>query len=310
VINGKGGLMSNSAIQINKITKQFDKTLAVNDLSLEVPAGVIYGFLGPNGAGKTTTIRMMLNIIYPDKGGVSLFGHELEEEDKKKIGYLPEERGLYPKMTVDETLKYFARLKGMSSRDASKAIDTWLKKINMTEHRQKKVNELSRGMQQKIQFIATVQHNPDLLILDEPFSGLDPINVMLIKDIILDMNKKGKTVIFSTHQMEQVEKLCEYICLINRGKKIIDGKQHSIRTEYGRNSIILEFDGDGSFLEKHHFVAGIQLYPKKAEIELKDKITPTAFLKDIVNKLEITKFELREASVESIFIRLVGESNE
>lgn len=302
--------MSNGAIQIENITKQFDKTLAVNDLSMKVPSGVIYGMLGPNGAGKTTTIRMMLNIIYPDKGGISLFGHALNEEDKKRIGYLPEERGLYPKMTVDETLKYFARLKGMSSRDASKAIDTWLKKINMTEHRQKKVNELSKGMQQKIQFVATVQHDPDLLILDEPFTGLDPINVMLIKDIILDMNKKGKTIIFSTHQMEQVEKLCEYICLINKGKKIIDGKQHEIRSQYGRKSISLEFDGDGSFLEKHSSVAGIHLYPKKAEIELKDKVTPIAFLKDIVNKLEITKFELREASVESIFIRLVGESNE
>lgn len=302
--------MTGTAIQIVNITKAFSKTLAVNNLSMDIPEGVIYGFLGPNGAGKTTTIRMMLNIIYPDKGNINLYGRPLQEEDKKKIGYLPEERGLYPKMTVDETLRYFAKLKGMPSREISKAIDLWLAKVNMTEHRQKKIIELSKGMQQKIQFVATVQHNPDLLILDEPFSGLDPINVMMIKDIILDLNKKGKTIIFSTHQMEQVEKLCEYICLINKGKKIIDGKQHSIRSEYGRNSVIIEFDGNGSFMEKHPSISTIHLYPKKAEIDLKENITPSAFLKDIVNKIEITKFEVREASVESIFIRLVGESNE
>lgn len=302
--------MADNAIQINTVTKHFDKTLAVNSLSLDVPKGVIYGFLGPNGAGKTTTIRMMLNIIYPDKGNINLYGHPLQEEDKQKIGYLPEERGLYPKMTIDEALKYFAKLKGMSSKEAMKAIDYWLEKVNMKEHRQKKVNELSKGMQQKIQFIATVQHDPDLLILDEPFSGLDPINVMMIKDIILDLNKKGKTIIFSTHQMEQVEKLCEYICLINKGQKIIDGKQHSIRSQYGTNSIMLEFDGNGSFLEKHAAVSAIHLYPKKAEIDLKPDYSPSEFLKEIVGKIAITKFEVREASVESIFIRLVGESNE
>jgi ABC-2 type transport system ATP-binding protein len=302
--------MSENAIKIEGIAKHFDKTVAVQELSMVVPAGSIYGMLGPNGAGKTTTIRMMLNIIYPDKGKIELFGRTLTEEDKSRIGYLPEERGLYPKMTVDEALLYLARLKGMPTKLARKAIDYWLAKVNIIEHRQKKINELSKGMQQKIQFVATVQHNPDLLILDEPFSGLDPINVKLIKDIILEMNSEGKTIIFSTHQMEQVEKLCEYICLINKGKKIIDGKQSKIRSEYGRNTVLLEFDGDGAFLKDEKGIADINLFPRQAEISLRRDTSAPELLKGWVKKLDITKFEVLEPSVESIFIRLVGESDE
>ncbi|MBN2135895.1 MAG: ATP-binding cassette domain-containing protein [Acidobacteria bacterium] len=302
--------MVENAIKIEGVAKHFDKTVAVKELSMAVPAGSIYGLLGPNGAGKTTTIRMMLNIIYPDQGQIELFGRKLTEEDKSRIGYLPEERGLYPKMTVDETLLYFARLKGIQTKLAKKAIDYWLDKVNIIEHRQKKINELSKGMQQKIQFVATVQHNPDLLILDEPFSGLDPINVKLIKDIILELNSDGKTIIFSTHQMEQVEKLCEYICLINKGKKIIDGKQTKIRSEYGRNTVLLEFDGDGSFLKDEKGIADINLFPRQAEISLRRETSAPELLKNWVKKLDITKFEVLEPSVESIFIRLVGESNE
>lgn len=302
--------MSKIAIKLNDVRKQFDKTLAVKTLSLEIPEKSIYGLLGPNGAGKTTSIRMMLNIIYPDSGEITFYGHPLTEDDKSNIGYLPEERGLYPKMTVVEALLYFAQLKGMKTKDAKNAIEKWLKKVNIWEHREKKINELSKGMQQKIQFVATVQHNPDLLILDEPFAGLDPINVKLVKDIILELNKEGKTIIFSTHQMEQVEKLCDYICLINNGEKIIGGKQHDIRSKYGRNMVILEFGGDASFLKKHKSVADVNLFQHRAEISLRRDSKPAELLKEWVKKLDITKFELREPSVESIFIRLVGESNE
>jgi len=302
--------MNYIAIKFKDVTKQFDKTLAVDSLNMTVPSGVIYGMLGPNGAGKTTSIRMMLNIIYPDTGEIDLFGRKLIEEDKKRIGYLPEERGLYPKMTVVETLKYFANLKGMNSNESSTAIEKWLKKVDIYKHKEKKINELSKGMQQKIQFIATVQHDPELLILDEPFGGLDPINVRLIKDIMLDLNKEGKTIIFSTHQMEQVEKLCEYICLINNGRKVIDGKQQEIRSEYGRNTVILEFDGDGSFLKKYPGAATVNLYQRNAEIKLKDGADPSKLLKEAVKKLELSKFEILEPSMESIFVRLVGESNE
>ncbi len=302
--------MVQTTIRLDSVTKQFDKTLAVDKFSLEIPSKSIYGMLGPNGAGKTTTIRMMLNIIYPDSGEIMFFGDKLQEEDKKNIGYLPEERGLYPKMTVLETLQYFAQLKGMKKKKALEAMDEWLHKLNIHEHREKKVNELSKGMQQKIQFIATVQHDPDLLILDEPFSGLDPINVKLVKDLILDMNKLGKTIIFSTHQMEQVEKLCDSICLINNGKKIVDGKRTEIKKKYGRNTVMLDFDGDASFLKSEKEIADINLYQHRAEIELKKTANPSKLLREWVKKLDITKFELLEPSMESIFIRLVGESNE
>ncbi|HZX09480.1 MAG TPA: ATP-binding cassette domain-containing protein, partial [Acidobacteriota bacterium] len=202
------------AIDVKNITKQYGDFFAVKDLSFDVPSGSVYGLLGPNGAGKTTTIRMIMNVIIPDKGSIRVLGEKMSEKMKRRIGYLPEERGLYPKMKVGELLVFLAQLKDFRRNEAKDAIDKWLKRFDLLEWRDKKVEELSRGMQQKVQFIATVLHKPELIILDEPFSGLDPVNTKLLKDIMLEMRDEGVTIIFSTHRMEQVEMICDNICLI------------------------------------------------------------------------------------------------
>jgi ABC-2 type transport system ATP-binding protein len=223
-------------LKLENITKHYDGKAAVEDLSLEVPQGVIYGMIGPNGAGKTTTIRMVMDIIAPDSGRIVFDGHEVDRSFRNRVGYLPEERGLYKKMTLKEVITYLAELKGYPRSKIGPAIRPWLERMGLVEYELKKVEELSKGMAQKLQFITTVLHEPDIVILDEIFSGLDPINIELIKDVLLDIKRQGRTVLFSTHVMEQAEKLCDSICMISRGRKVLDGKLGEVKSRFGRNT--------------------------------------------------------------------------
>jgi ABC-2 type transport system ATP-binding protein len=298
-----------NALEIEDITKRFGDFYAVKDLSIKIPQKTIYGLLGPNGAGKTTTIRMVMNIIIPDKGSIRVLDKKMDEAMKERIGYLPEDRGLYPKMKVGEHLYFLSELKGLRGQEARKRIDLWLERFDLTDWKLKKVEELSRGMQQKIQFIATVIHNPELFILDEPFSGLDPVNTKLLKDIMLEMKKNGRTIIFSTHRMEQVEMICDNICLINKAEKVLEGNLSLIKKQYGKNSVVLDYEGDASFVQGLPEIEKIDDYGKSMEIKLKEQTDPQELLNALVGKIRITKFEVMEPTLNAIFIEKVGERN-
>lgn len=297
------------ALKIEKISKRFGDFYAVKNLSLKIPEGTIYSLLGPNGAGKTTTIRMVMNIIIPDEGSIQVLNEKMDDKMKSRVGYLPEDRGLYPKMRVGELLLFFAELKGIRGQEARNRIDHWLERFDLANWKFKKVEELSRGMQQKIQFIATVIHQPDLIILDEPFSGLDPVNTKLLKDIMLEMKNQGKTIIFSTHRMEQVEMISDNICLINKAEMILEGKLSAIKQQYGKNTVILDYDGDASFIRTLPEVEKIDDYGKFMEIKMKERSDPQDLLNKSVGKIRINKFEVREPTLNAIFIDKVGETN-
>jgi len=299
-----------NALEINNITKHFGDFYAVKNLSISIPKGTIYGLLGPNGAGKTTTIRMVMNIIIPDQGSIKVLERTIDEKMKEKIGYLPEDRGLYPKMKVGELLLFLAELKGLSGQKARNQIDHWLKRFDLTDWKLKKVEELSRGMQQKVQFIATVVHEPELIILDEPFSGLDPVNTKLLKDIMLEMKMDGKTIIFSTHRMEQVEMVSDNICLINRAEMVLEGSLNQIKQQYGKNTIHLDYEGDASFIKSFDEISNIDDYGKYMEIKLKEQVDPQLLLNRIVGKIRVNKFEVREPTLNAIFIEKVGAQDE
>ncbi|MCP2519902.1 ATP-binding cassette domain-containing protein [Candidatus Aminicenantes bacterium AC-335-B20] len=294
------------ALQIKNISKKFNGFYAVKNFSLSVPEGTIYGILGPNGAGKTTTIRMIMNILVPDEGEILIFNKRMDDALKNRIGYLPEERGLYRKMKVFEVLSYFGELKGMSRKEISKKIDEWLSRIELIEWKNRKIEELSKGMQQKIQFISTILHSPDLIIFDEPFAGLDPINTNLLKDIMLELKKQGKTILYSTHLMEHAEKLSDYVALINKGEKVLDGKLSEIKAKFGKN-LVLEFEGDNGFLKEIKGIKRIYNFGRYVELELKKETNPQDVLKEVVNKVKLIKFEVAEPSLNDIFIRVVGE---
>ncbi len=294
------------ALEIRSVSKKFDGFYAVKNFSLSIPQSSIYGILGPNGAGKTTTIRMIMNILVPDEGEILIFNQKMNETLKNRIGYLPEERGLYRKMKVYEILSYFGELKGMSRSEISKKIDEWLSKVELLEWKNRKIEELSKGMQQKIQFISTILHSPDLIIFDEPFAGLDPINTNLLKDIMLELKKQGKTILYSTHLMEHAEKLSDYVALINKGQKVLDGKLSEIKAKFGKN-LVLEFEGDNSFLNQIKGIRRIYNFGRYVEIELEKETDPQDILKTVVNKVKLTKFEVAEPSLNDIFIRVVGE---
>ena len=294
-----------NALSLRQVSKRFGQVMAVDSLSLQVERGWMYGLLGPNGAGKTTTIRMILNIIQPDQGQISLLGSS-ERSLTDRVGYLPEERGLYRKMKVVDLLLFLAAVKGMAHRQARAEIQRWLEKLELNAWEQKKVEELSKGMQQQIQFIASVLHGPDLIIFDEPFTGLDPLNTNRLKDIILSLNKQGATIILSTHRMEQVEKLCTHICLIDRGRKILDGPLSAIKSQYGRNTVRLEFDGPTIFLENNPLIDKMNLYGHYAELRLKPSADPQELLRVAVQKIRIHKFEVVEPSLDDIFMEKVG----
>jgi len=298
-----------NALVIENISKRFGDFYAVKHLSFNIPEGTIYSLLGPNGAGKTTTIRMMMNIIIPDEGSIRILDQKMDEDMKKRIGYLPEDRGLYPKMKVGELLLFLAELKALQGQDARRRIDNWLERFDLADWKFKKVEELSRGMQQKIQFIATVIHEPDLIILDEPFGGLDPVNTKLLKDIMLEMKQKGRTIIFSTHRMEQVEMISDKICLINKAERVLEGDLNQIKQQYGKNTIVLDYVGEASFIKDLPEVEKIDDYGKFMEIKMKEQSDPQDLLNRLVDKIRINKFEVREPTLNAIFIEKVGDKN-
>ena len=298
------------SLVLDGVTKRFGEFVAVDNLSLEIPRGSIYGFLGPNGAGKTTTIRMVMSIIYPDEGRLTVLGHSRAEEIKDRLGYLPEEKGLYKKMKVGEIISYFGRLKGMARATARSRARELLKRYGLPDWFDARCESLSKGMGQKVQILSSLIHDPELVILDEPFSGLDPVNVELMRNLILDMKRDGKTVIFSTHVMEQAEQICDFIFLINRGRKVLDGPLAEVRRS-GGEGIKLDYDGDASFLKDLPGVTRVNDAGKSAEIFIEPDCNPQTILKAAVERLVIRRFDLSEPSLHEIFVRAVGgESHE
>ena len=298
-----------NAAVLSDVCKSFGQTRAVNDLNVTIPAGSIYGFLGPNGAGKTTTIRMMMNIIRPDSGRISLFEDGDVERAKNKIGYMPEERGLYRKMTARKVLAYFGAIKGVAKGELARRVPQWLGRMDLARWADKKVEELSRGMHQKLQFAVTAINEPQMLILDEPFSGLDPLNTDLLKDIILEMRNDGKTVIFSTHVMHEAEKLCDSILLINKGKVILDDKLTRIRSRQKSNAICIEAEGDTSFVAELPIVAKVKSEGNRLEITLAPNADTQQLLRSLVERVRVQVFEVKVPSLHEIFVSLVGQSD-
>jgi ABC-2 type transport system ATP-binding protein len=292
------------------VTKSFAEFVAVKDLSLQARRGRIFGLLGPNGAGKTTTIRMIVGITAPDSGQVEFLGQLMSPALRDRIGYLPEERGLYRKMKVGEQLRFFAELKGLGGQRAEREIDRWLERMKLTDWKLKKTDELSKGMQQKVQFIAAVLHDPDLLILDEPFSGLDPLSVETLNGAVLDLQAAGKTIILSTHLMEQAEKLCTDICLINRAHKVLGGSLREVKQSYGRNRIALRVEGAGGVLADGTLVASSKQHSDYAEIVLADGADAQELLRQLVGVgARVTRFEQVEPSLNDIFIERVNATS-
>ena len=298
-------MQTENVVEADKIVKSYDGVKAVNEISLAIPKRSIYGLLGPNGAGKTTMIRMMMRIILPDAGDIRIFGESLDRVGKARIGYLPEERGLYKKMKVIEQLTFFGEIKHMDRKMARDKAAGWLERMSLSDFAERKAEDLSKGMQQKLQFIATVLHEPDLLILDEPFSGLDPVNTNLLKDIILEYHNKGHTVVFSTHMMDQVEKLCDNICLIDKGRVVLSGTLESVKKEYGQNGVTLRFDGDGSFLTELPAVESFNDYGNEVFLRLQPGADPGDVLDAARARLTVKKYEVAVPSIHDIFIEKV-----
>jgi ABC-2 type transport system ATP-binding protein len=307
------------AIDIQNIAKSYDGHVAVRDLSLQVPEGSVYGLLGPNGAGKTTTIRMMMDIIRPDRGTVSLFGRASTEPGVRDvIGYLPEERGLYKKMQVRRMLMFLAELKGVRASDAAQRIEDWLKRFSLTggdrDWGAAKVDELSRGMQQKVQFIATLLHDPSLVILDEPFSGLDPINAQALKDAVVELRERGKTVIFSTHVMENAERMCDSVCIIARGEKVLDGPVTTVKREHGSHNVAVSLTDArpeyAAVFSDNRLVSRVDNQNRFFECELVPGSDSQELLRRLVQSgASIERFELIQPSLHQIFIQRVGADN-
>ncbi len=294
-------------LDVQNIVKSFESVKAVKDLSFSVEKGQVFGLLGPNGAGKTTTIRMIMQIFLPDSGTIQIFGQPLESSLTDRIGYMPEERGLYKKMKVIDAIAFFSEIKGAAPNTVRQEAKRWLKKLDLAEWADKKVEELSKGMQQKIQFICTVLHKPELIILDEPFTGLDPVNVNMLKDVMLELKNAGATIIFSTHQMEQVEKLCDAICLINKGAAVLYGPLSEMKAKFGKGRVQMQYEGKAAFLRDKFLVASYDDYGKYVEISPAANASPQDILKQAMMETTITRFEIAEPSLNEIFIQLVGE---
>src|SRR5450631_3035539 len=292
-------------VELSGVTKAYENKVAVSNLSLSIDAGQMFGLLGPNGAGKTSSIRMMMGITIPDTGRISLFGKPFDRRSLERVGYLPEERGLYKKMKVVEQLVFFGELHGLSAEEARKRAINWAKRMEIAESLPKKTEELSKGMQQKIQFIASLLHDPGLIVMDEPFSGLDPVNATLLERTLLELKDQGKAILFSTHRMDQVEKLCDSICLVNKGKAVLAGKMREIKSRYERNRIIVEFEGNSSFLSSPE-IAEAKNYSGHAEIRLHPHGDAQRLLHEAAAVATIYRFELVEPSLEEIFIQTVG----
>ena len=295
------------AVVLERVTKRYDTLTAVNNLSLAIRERTVFGLLGPNGAGKTTSLRMIMQVLIPDEGSIQVLGEPLSQRSQDRIGYLPEERGLYNKMKVGDHLRFLGALKGLSEGEALKRARAWLERLELADWADKRVQDLSKGMQQKVQFIATVIHKPSLLILDEPFAGLDPVNATLIKDIMLELREQGSTIILSTHRMEQVEMMCDAICLINKGRNVLSGELRAIKRSYGKNTLRIEYSGDGKFLEATGLVEEVNHFGAVVEARLKPGADPQEILKAAVERgVRISRFELVEPPLNDIFIEKVG----
>ena len=292
-------------VELEAVTKAYESKVAVNELSLKVEAGQMFGLLGPNGAGKTSTIRMMMGITIPDSGRIRLFDKPFERKALERVGYLPEERGLYKKMKVVEQLVFFGRLHGLEAGEARKKAKAWAERMEIADALDKKTEELSKGMQQKIQFIASLLHDPGLIVMDEPFSGLDPVNAVLVEKTLLELKAEGRAIIFSTHRMDQVEKLCDSICLVDNGRAVLAGRVREIKASYERNRVIVEFEGSAEFLKSEE-IAEAKNFSGHAEIRLKEHGNAQKLLHEAAAAATIYRFELVEPSLEEIFIQTVG----
>lgn len=308
--------MSNPpAVQLSGIRKTFEGVVAVDDLDLSIPRGSTYGVLGPNGAGKTTTIRMILRIIDADRGTIDVHGERLSEKSLDRFGYLPEERGIYKSMKVRRLLTFFAELKGMHPRDSKPRITKWLERFDLAERADARVKELSKGNQQKVQFISAILHEPDIMILDEPFSGLDPINQQLLKDIIVDLKRAGKTIIFSTHIIEHAERICDHVCIIHKGQKVADGTMAEVKKRHGGDYIAIAFeDWSGAVVEevrRSSVVGDVRENGTSLEVSLRPGGDAQQLLRQLVERnVRLRRFEQTEPSLEQIFLEKVGASDE
>ncbi|MGH9580245.1 MAG: ABC transporter ATP-binding protein, partial [Terriglobales bacterium] len=294
-----------TSVELTGVRKAFDGVVAVDDLSLGIAPGSIYGLLGPNGAGKTTTLRMMIGILAPDRGEVRLFGEPFRRSHLRRTGYLPEERGLYRKMRVLEQLVFLAELRGLSAAEARRSAGAWCERLGISGWMPRTIDELSKGMQQKIQFVAALLHDPEFLILDEPFAGLDPVNTAQLKDVMVELKNAGKTSLFSTHRMDQVERLCDGICLLHHGRSVLEGELKRIKAAHGKNTVEIHFEGNGNFLEGNGVVESFSTYGNFAEVRLRPGADSQELLRLVAAKVRVSRFELVEPSLEQIFIDVV-----
>jgi ABC-2 type transport system ATP-binding protein len=297
-------------LSLNNVTKRFGNFTAVDNLSISIPEKEMFGFLGGNGAGKTTTFRMILGLMDPSGGTITWNGKKIDYSTSPEIGYLPEERGLYPKMKVNDQIIYLARLRGMDKKEAEKELEYWLKRFNVPEYKNKKVEELSKGNQQKIQLIASIIHKPKLLILDEPFSGLDPVNVELLKDAVGEIKESGTTIVFSSHRMEHVEELCENLCIMHKGTPVVHGGLKEIKRSFGKKNVTIHADFDLSFLEAVSGVAKAKKTTEGIQLQVESEDRAKDIFNEVVKKGFVRKFELEEPSLNDIFIEKVGTSYE
>ena len=292
-------------VELNQISKSYDTKVAVDALSLQIEAGKMFGLLGPNGAGKTSTIRMMIGITMPDSGTVTMFGQPFSRKNLTRVGYLPEERGLYKKMKVIDQLVFLGQLHGLDATQANSRARKWCERLQILDSIDLKTEELSKGMQQKIQFISTLLHEPALIIMDEPFSGLDPVNTQLLQETLLELKSAGRAILFSTHRMDQVERLCDSICLVDGGKAVLSGSMRELKSRYPRNHVVIDFEGDNSFVS-HPSIKEYKAFAGHVEIQLRDGADAQDLLRAAFQSAKIYKFELMEPSLEEIFIQTVG----
>jgi len=298
--------LGDTAIRIDGVTKSYAGHVAVKDLSLTIPRGSIFGLLGPNGAGKTTTLRMVMDILGPDSGTIEILGRPADRAARDRIGYMPEERGLYPRMVLEEQLLFLAEIKGMPQAEARRRLPPWLELMGLKEWSRRKVIELSRGMQQKAQLVATLLHEPEVLILDEPMSGLDPLGADLVRGVLLEQRRQGKTVVLSSHQMETVERLCDCIGLINRGEKLLEGPLSEVKSRHAKNTIVLSYDGDGGFLAGLPGVREVSVFGRYVEVRMAEGADPQAVLREAAARLRLSRFEVVEPSLHDIFVAAVA----
>ena len=298
------------AVELLEVRKSYGGYVAVDGLSFSILPAHIFGLLGPNGAGKTSTIRMMIGITSPDSGSVQLFGEPLRRRALRRVGYLPEERGLYRRMTVGANLVFLGQLAGLSVATSKQRIDAWTKRLDIEDWVDRRVEELSKGMQQKIQFIAALLHDPDLIVMDEPFAGLDPVNTMQLKDVLVGLRAAGKSILLSTHRMDQVEKLCDSICLINRGKAVLQGSLSEVKNSNGRRFVQIDYEGDGGCLAGNPLIDSLNDYGNHAELRLKPGADSQELLHAAMRTVRVIRFQVMDPSLEQIFIERIHNRDE